>query len=314
MSTYRDVLPQTQGVAMLTDSGIETEIIFKVGRDLPSFALFPLLAEDDGRAILDRYYREHLAVAAEHGLGYVLETPTYRSNPDWGTSLGYSQDALDELDRQGVEFLAEIRDSSVGVTGPMPLSGMLGPRGDGYQVNDVMTADEAQGYHGHQIEVFADAGCDLVSACTLNYAAEGLGIAVAARGHQVPVMLYFTLETDGRLPDGSSLRDTITSIDDETGGSVAYYGINCAHPDHIVHAFAEPGDWTRRVGAIRANASRQSHAELNESDELDSGDPDELAAGYARLRELLPAAAVFGGCCGTGARHIRAIAGVVSQS
>ncbi len=296
---------------MLTDSGIETDVIFGAGRDLPGFALFPLLAEDEGRAILERYYREHLDVAATYGLGYVLETPTWRSNPEWGATLGFTQEALDDLDRAGVEFLMGIRDTSPQVAGPMPVSGMLGPRGDGYQVGSAMTADEARRYHSHQIGVFADAGCDLVSACTLTYAGEGLGIALAARDLGVPVMLYFTLETDGRLPDGSSLRDVIGGIDAATDGYVAYYGINCAHPDDIAPALADSGDWTLRLGAVRANASRLSHAELDEAEELDTGDPDELATGYARLVEALPNATVFGGCCGTDARHLRAIAAAV---
>ena len=170
----------------------------------PPSPSFPLLEDEDGRAILERYYREHLAVAAEHGLGYVLETPTWRSNPDWGTSLGYTQEQLDDLDRAGVAFLSGIRDSSPKVSGPMPLSGSLGPRGDGYAVGTVMSAEEARDYHAHQVEVFADAGCDLVSVLTLTYADEGLGIAQAARDADVPVVLYFTVETDGRLPDGST--------------------------------------------------------------------------------------------------------------
>ena len=311
MPTYRDALPQTQGRVMLTDSGVETDVIFGAGRDLPGFALFPLLAEDEGRAILERYYREHLDVAARYGTGYVLETPSWRSNPDWGASLGFTQGALDDLDRAGVEFLAGIRDSSPQMAGPMPVSGNLGPRGDGYQVGAAMAADEARRYHSHQIGVFADAGCDLVSACTLTYAGEGLGIALAARELGMPVVLYFTLETDGRLPDGSSLRDVIGDIDAATDGYVAHYGINCAHPDHIAPALADAGDWTLRLGAVRANASRLSHAELDEAEELDDGDPDELATGYTRLVEALPNATVFGGCCGTDARHLRAIAAAV---
>ena len=247
MPTNRDALPQTQGQVMLTDSGIETDVIFGAGRDLPGFALFPLLAEDEGRAILERYYREHLDVAATHGLGYVLETPSWRSNPDWGASLGFTQGALDDLDRAGVEFLAGIRDSSPQVAAPMPVSGMLGPRGDGYQVGAAMAADDARSYHSHQIGVFADAGCDLVSACTLTYADEGLGIALAARDLGIPVVLYFTLETDGRLPDGSRLRDAVGAIDAATDDYVAYYGVNCAHPDHIAPALADGG--TRRLDA-----------------------------------------------------------------
>jgi homocysteine S-methyltransferase len=304
-------LEHVDGRAMLTDSGIETDIIFGAGRDLPAFAAFPLLEDDAGRAILDRYYREHLSVAEEHGMGYVLETPTWRSTPDWGTSLGYTRDQLDALDRDAVAFLVGIQASSSAHS--LPISGCIGPRGDGYAVGTVMSEQEAREYHAHQIRVFADAGCDLVSVLTLTYPDEGLGIAQAARDADVPVVLYFTVETDGRLPDGSSLRQAIEMIDGVTDSYVAYYGINCAHPDHIAPALADGGAWTERIRAVRANASRMSHAELDAAEALDDGDPEELAADYRRLREALPNASVFGGCCGTDVRHVRAIAAALTR-
>ena len=308
MATPPPSLAHLDGLT-LTDSGIETDVIFGTGRYLPSFAVFPLLEDDEGRAILDRYYREHVAVAEEHGLGYVFETPSWRSNRDWGTALGYSQAQLDDLDRAGVAFLEALRAEST--ARGVRISGLLGPRGDGYVVDLVMSHDEARDYHGHQIVVLAEAGCDLVSACTLTYPDEGLGIALAARDAGVPVVLYFTLETDGLLPDGSRLGDAITRIDAAIDGYVAYYGVNCAHPDHMLPAFVDGGAWVDRIGAIRANASRMSHAELDEAAELDAGDPSELAEDYRRLRAALPNPRVFGGCCGTDVRHVRAIASVL---
>lgn len=307
-------LAHLDGRLMLTDSGIETDVIFGAGRDLPAFAVFPLLEDDDGRAILERYYREHLAVAADHEMGYVLETPTWRSNPDWGRSLGYTQDELDDLDRAAVAFLSGIRASSPKISGPVLLCGNLGPRGDGYAVGSVMSAEESRGYHAHQVDVLAEAGCDLVSVLTLTYPAEGLGIAQAALDAGIPAVLYFTLETDGRLPDGSSLGEAIALIDDVTDGYVAYYGINCAHPDHMEPALADGGSWSERIRAVRANASRMSHAELDQAEELDDGDPQELAVDYLRLRQALPGATVFGGCCGTDVRHVRAIAEALAGS
>lgn len=305
-------LPQTRGQLMLTDSGIETDVIFNAGRDLPAFAAFPLLEDDEGRAILDRYYREHLAVASEHGFGYVLETPTWRSNPDWGASLGYSQRALDDLDRAAVAFLTDVRDSATATPGACPISGCIGPRGDGYAVGAVMASEEARTYHSRQVQVLAEAGCDLVSVLTLTYADEGAGIALAARDADIPAVLSFTVETDGLLPDGSSLKDAIEAVDAATDGYAAYYGINCAHPDHMAPALAGGGEWTERIRAVRANASRLSHAELDEAEELDDGDPGELAEDYLRLRELLPGVTVFGGCCGTDVRHIREIAAALA--
>lgn len=308
------MLGAVEDAVLLTDSGIETDIIFGEGRDLPAFALYPLLDEPGGRDILSAYYLRHLAVAAEHGLGYVLETPTWRSNPDWGRSLGYSQDQLDHFDREAVAFMGTVRQMAPPGLGPTPISGLIGPRGDGYVVGEVMTPEEAQRYHEHQVAVFAAAGCDLVSGCTFTYAAEAIGLIRAAQQLGVPCVVYFTVETDGRLPDGSSLGTTIEAVDKATGAFAAHYGINCAHPDHIEPAVAAGGPWIARVGALRVNASRMSHAELDEAAELDAGDPVELAADVVRLWGLLPGVRVLGGCCGTDVRHVREIAGVVAAS
>ncbi len=297
---------------MLTDSGIETDVLFNVGRDLPSFAVFPLLDDEEGRAILDRYYRAHLAVAADHGTGYVLETPTWRSTPDWGAQLGYDQEALDDLDRRSVAFMVGLRDSAPTGIGPVLISGCLGPRGDGYVIGEVMTVEQAREYHGHQVGVFAAAGCDLVTVMTITYVAEAAGFALAARDRGVPAVVYFTVETDGRLPDGTPLADAIEQVDAVTDGSVAWFGLNCAHPEHIAPALADGSKSISRFGALRANASRMSHAELDAAEELDDGDPEELARSYRDLRAALPTVTVFGGCCGTDVRHVRAIATAIA--
>ena len=304
-------LPQLSGTTMLTDSGLETDLIFHKGWELPAFASFPLLTSDAGRIALEDYYREHVAVAVAHGTGFVFETATWRSSTHWGRQLGFAPGQLDEINRDAVGLVIDVRDSSHSLRTAV-VSGQLGPRGDGYVVSDAMTTDEARAYHSRQIQVFADTECDVVTVLTLTYAAEGLGIALAARDSGLPVVLSFTLETDGALPDGSSLREVVDTIDDTTDGYVAYYGINCAHPDHILPAVKEPGGWTTRVRALRANASRQSHAERDESPTLQDGDPDELGQEYADLRSSLPELRVFGGCCGTDVRHVRSIAAAVA--
>jgi homocysteine S-methyltransferase len=307
-------MPRLGGSTMLTDSGLETDLIFHRGWELPDFASFPLLTSEVGRTTLEQYYREHVDVAVAHGTGFVFETATWRASGDWGTRLGYAPGQLDEINRDAVGLVTEVRDSSPSLTFAT-VSGNLGPRGDGYVASVVMTAEEARVYHGRQIQVFADAGCDLVTVLTLNYAAEGLGIALAAQDAGVPVVLSFTLETDGTLPDGSHLGEVVESIDDSTDGYVSYFGINCAHPDHIAAALSgaiDAGGWTARIGALRANASRQSHSELDVATTIDDGDPEELASDYAALRSTLSGLTVFGGCCGTDVRHVRAIADVVA--
>jgi S-methylmethionine-dependent homocysteine/selenocysteine methylase len=146
-----------------------------------------------------------------------------------------------------------------------------------------------------------------VAAFTMNYPEEAIGIALAAREAAMPVAISFTTETDGRLPSGISLADAIAWTDDDTAGHPAYYMINCVHPTHLAGTLAEEGGWRDRVRGLRANASRRSHAELDESPDLDAGNPDELGEQYRELRGSFRRLAVVGGCCGTDHRHVEAI-------
>lgn len=256
---------------------------------------------------LRRYFESYVHVARERGVGIVLETPTWRASADWGKRLGQSAETLDELNRRAVRMLEELRDELETEQTPIVISGNLGPRGDGYVVGDAMTVDEAAAYHAAQIGTFASTSADLVTALTMNYVEEATGIVRAAHEAGLPVVIGFTVETDGRLPSGQPLRDAIEQVDAETGGAAAYFMLNCAHPTHFYDVL-EPGtEWTDRIRGLRANASRMSHAELDEAEELDDGDPEELANEYVALRERLPQLTVVGGCCGTDHRHIEAI-------
>jgi S-methylmethionine-dependent homocysteine/selenocysteine methylase len=302
-------LPQLSGDRVfLTDGGLETSMIFHRGLDLPLFASYKLLEDGQGRAALRGYFSRYLAVARERGAGFILDTATWRSNPDWGARLGDDAAALDAINRAAVEFAQEIRADQGELDAPVLVNGVVGPRGDGYVVEDAMTAADAEQYHAAQVRTFAAAGADMVSAITMTYAEEATGIARAADAAGIPVAISFTVETDGRLPSGQALGDAIAQVDSETGGSVAYYMVNCAHPSHFEHVLADGGGWLERIAGVRANASTLSHAELDEAEELDEGDPDSLGAGYVALRAHLPNANVLGGCCGTDERHIAAVA------
>jgi homocysteine S-methyltransferase len=299
-------LPQLSGGLFVTDGGLETDLIFNRGVDLPEFASFVLLDDPVGmRALLD-YYEGFLAVARDHGAGFILDTPTWRANRDWGERLGYDRARLADANRRWCEVMAGLRDRSAGDALPIVLDGMIGPRGDGYVPGARMSPDEAAGYHGEQIATFADGGVDMVTALTLNYAEEAVGVARAAAAHGLPAVISFTVETDGRLPTGQPLAEAIDQVDSETRRSAAYFMVNCAHPTHFEHVLTS-GDWRERVRGIRANASTMSHAELDEAEELDAGDPGELADGYARISEHLPNLCVLGGCCGTDRRHVAAV-------
>ena len=304
MAKHRHALPQTRGEFMITDGGLETDLIFHQGVDLPQFASFPLVFDDAGRKRLHDYYTAYVAIARENRVGIVLEAATWRANPDWAPLLGYSLDELDEANRAAIDLLVQIRDTHESDVTPIVISGCLGPRGDGYVVDGAMAATEARDYHRRQVNVLASADVDMVAAFTMTYADEAIGITQAAQAAGVPVAISFTLETDGRLPSGQSLSDAITQVDAATDAGPAYFMINCAHPEHFEHVLDGDADWAGRIMGIRANASRRSHAELDEAEELDEGNPAELGGQHARLRGLLPNLTVLGGCCGTDHRHV----------
>lgn len=289
------------------DGGLETTMIFREGIELPEFAAFTLLAEPGGREALRRYYRDFIEIARRHGTGFTLDTPTWRASSGWGEKLGYSATAIADVNREAVELGAEIR-AEAGEA-PIALCGVLGPEGDAYHPESVLSGEEAQAYHSPQVEVFAAAaaGVDMVAAYTLTYAEEAIGMVRAAGSAGVPISIAFTVETDGRLPSEEPLGEAIERVDAETANAAAYFMVNCAHPTHFGPAVERGGAWLKRLGGIRANASKMSHEELDNAEDLDDGDPAELASEYRALEPKLPALRVIGGCCGTDKRHIAAI-------
>ncbi|HEY6532678.1 MAG TPA: homocysteine S-methyltransferase family protein [Acidimicrobiales bacterium] len=311
MKTHHDhhALPQMTGDrTFLTDGGLETSLIFHDGMDLPAFASFPLLFTEEGRARLVAYYEQYLATARDHGMGFVLEGVTWRASRDWADELGLTDaDLLRAIDASS-ELMAGLRDRWQ-ATVPVVVSACIGPRGDGYAPDGHMTATEAEAYHAFEIRRMAEGAIDQVSAFTITYVDEAVGITAAAARVGIPVAISFTVETDGRLPDGTSLGDAIDATDAATGGYPAYYMVNCAHPTHVVPGLEKGAPWTARIQGLRANASTLSHAELDESETLEDGDPVDLGRRYVDLHETLPGLRVLGGCCGTDHRHVEAIAG-----
>ncbi|MEA2025281.1 MAG: homocysteine S-methyltransferase family protein [Chloroflexota bacterium] len=303
-------LPSESDRIYYTDGGMETTFIFLDGMDLPEFASFPLLDSATGRDRLRDYYHSYLRIAAEQDAGFVMEAPTWRANPDWGEKLGYGAAALDRINREAIAFMRELAAES-GVE-DIVVSGAIGPRGDGYVIGDAMTSGEAAAYHAPQVRSLAVAGADLVTALTLNYTEEAIGVARAAARVGVPAVISFTVETDGRLPSGEELGRAIERVDAEAPGTVAYFMINCAHPTHFADALEADAPWLSRIRGLRANASAMSHAELDAATELDRGDPDDLAVRYAGLLSQVPEMNVLGGCCGTDHHHVAAIAGAIN--
>jgi len=295
------MLGQLGGRTFISEAGFETDLIFHHGIDLPHFATFPLLESASHRETIRTYFDSVIDLARRDGTGVVIETATWRASSDWGALLGYDADALDRVNRDAVNLFIELRAANPDV--PVVISGNVGPRGDGYAVADEMSSTDAAAYHQPQVRSLARAGADLVSAFTLNYAQEATGIVLAGVREQVPVVISFTLETDGRLPSGQTLASAIEEVDAATNAAAAYFMVNCAHPTHFTRVLDSPGPWDRLQG-IRANASPMSHEELDNATELDRGDPATLVAGYLSIAERLPHLAVVGGCCGTDLEHL----------
>jgi len=298
---YRARLPQLGQKLFLTDAGLETVLVFHEGVDLPCFASFPLLGNEKGLQRLRDYYTGFAKLAVAKGVGLILEGATWRANPDWAAKLGYDAKALVEINRASVALMLEIRRAHETAQSPMPISGNIGPRGDGYDPGKVMTPKEAEDYHGSQVRVLAETEADYISAFTITNTPEAIGIVRAAQVQNVPVVISFTVETDGRLVKGETLGEAIEAVDRATQNGPEYFMINCAHPSHFEGALNAGKTWAGRIHGVRANASVKSHQELDESETLDAGDPVNLGRRYRDLCRLLPTMRILGGCCGTAA-------------
>lgn len=292
---------------ILTDGGLETDFIFNRDINLPHFASFPLLEDPIHRLTLQSYYKDYLNLAMENKTGFILESPTWRSSQDWGYKLGYTKEDIQRVNEDAIRLLHQIRRDYSSAIENIYVSGCVGPRGDGYTIQNIMDANDAKTYHSHQIEAFTKAKADMVCAMTISYINEALGITMAAKEKHIPVVISFTVELDGNLPSGETLQSAIDYIDEVTDMYPSYYMINCAHPSHFFDHLKTSDSWKSRIKGIRANASCKSHEELDASDELDTGDKTALGEWYLKLKKVLPDLIVFGGCCGTDASHIESI-------
>ncbi|KAG5179319.1 putative homocysteine S-methyltransferase [Tribonema minus] len=304
----------------LCDAGLETALVYGDKIALPCFASFTMLKTEAGAKRVESFYRDFCVVAKAHGRNMYLDTVTWRASKDWGDKLGYSAKDLDDVARASVDMIVRLRDEYASDDTKMITSGAMGPRGDGYVVGATMTQEEAKEYHMQQVRTLASTALDLITVYTMTYAEEAAGLALAAAEVNMPIVISFTVETDGKLPSGATLREAIEAVDAACdslgpGKRPIGYGINCAHPVHFattLEAAAEAGEpWLHRLHALRANASKKSHAELEKCTTLDCGDDVDLATRYKALLPKLPGHfSVLGGCCGTNAQLAKAIAEV----
>ncbi len=297
---------------LMSDAGLETVLMFERGIELPEFAAFTLLRDDTGKKIIRDYYGEYvrLAKSSEPAAGSVLYTPTYRANPDWAKKLGIEEEELISLNKLAVKEMFDLREEHEDAEGRFKVlvTGGIGPRGDGFVADTKMTPEEAESYHELQTKAFADAGVDLITTMTITYTDEAIGAVRAAKKHSVPCVVGFTVETDGSMPSGMTLKEAIEIVDAATDGGPAHYMITCAHPTHFMPLLKDRAPWTKRIGEVRCNASSKSHTELDESPTLDRGDPVEYGKLNGQLRKMLPGLKIFGGCCGTNGDHLMQLA------
>lgn len=313
MTGNKHRLPQASGELFLTDAGLETDLIFNHGIAIREFAAHTLLASSAGRCALTKYFREFLSLAREHKAGFILDSTTWKAHTHWANDLGSSESELREANEEAINFIADLRDEFANNQSPIVLNGVIGPRGDAYAPETAITAAEAEDYHAQQIRWLAATEAEMVTAMTFTQSAEAIGIVNAACKAGLPIVVSFTVETNGTLPTGQPLVEAIAEVDAASGQAAAYFMINCAHPDHFGDALAD-GEWLRRIKGLRCNASRCSHAELDAAEELDAGDPQELGQLHRSLIRKMPWVNVLGGCCGSDLRHVTAIATAVRNA
>ena len=304
MPKYRKNLPQLGTDIFACYIGMDTELLYRDGIDLPGFASYPLLLNPKHKNLLRNYYCNLVDLARNQSVGVILDAVTWVANRDRGAELGFTPNDLKKLNIEAIELIADVREEKGDL--PTVLCGQVGPRGDGYAPADQMSTQEAEDYHSEQIETYSNTEADLVSAFTLCYPEEASGVVRAAQRFDMPVAIAFTVETDGQLPTGVSVKEAIEQVDAESDGGALYFLINCAHPDHFTRIFSnEP--WMKRLRGVVANASRCSHAELDVAEELDEGDPDELGVQVGGLRNQFSHFNILGSCCGSNLRHMKRI-------
>jgi len=310
VSKYRNALPQLSGDLFLADAGIETDLIFNHGVEIREFASHTLLPNPTSREIVANYFRRFLSLAKNFDAGFILDSQTWKAHLHWAEDLGTTEQELCLANKDSIAFIAELRDEYSTNNKPIVLNGVIGPRGDAYAPEARVAAVEAEEYHAKQIAWLAETEVDMVTATTFTQSDEAIGVVQAARSADLPIVISFTVENDGRLPTGQPLDEAINAVDDATNAATAYFMVNCAHPDHFFDVL-DDSDWARRIRGLRCNASRLTHAELDECEVLDDGDPEELANQYKSIAASMPWLNVFGGCCGSDLRHVTEIAKAV---
>ena len=250
------------------------------------------------------YYDEYAAIARRAGAGLMLESATWRANPDWGAWRGYSPRDLDRMNRAAITMLGELRERYRAALADVVISGMIGPRGDGYQPGEEWSRTRRPITTRPRSRRSPRPVPTSSPAYTLTGIGEAIGIALppappACRwpspSPRKPTAGSPAVSRWPRRSRGSTLRPRR-----RTSRSTA--------PTRSTW----PRPWPSRApgtsgSRLRYNASTRSHAELDEADDLDEGDIGLLADGHRRQLPALAGLTILGGCCGTDARHVDAL-------
>jgi len=314
MTATAATFPQSDNVLYLAEGGTETELIYRHGHKLREFAAFELMNDPAAVADMKDMYRRYLDVVAKHGLAALMAGFDYRASPDWGAKLGYSTEGLRDMQHKCIDFLRDVAKPYTDQISHIAYAGCIGPRGDAYELNQNITADQAEEYHSVQIATLKECGIDMIWAATINNIPEAVGISRAAAAAGLPVNMSFTLDSTHRLKSGPSLREAIEATDAEAGAAKPdSYGINCSHPVEFEPAL-ESGSWAGRIRLLRPNAAAMDKISLCRLGHIEEGNPEELGKEMGSLAARYPHIDIWGGCCGTWDKHFDRIAHYVQKA
>lgn len=297
---------QEPGRYYITEGGIETEIMYKWGFEMPHFAMFPLLDNPKAAEAIRGMYRRYLDVVAKYGHNALIGGFDYRASPDWGALLGYSAQSLHEANLQSIQFLRDVAAEYKNDIQECLVNGVIGPRGDAYLTKNVMSRAEAADYHSAQLSTLKDADVDLAWALTFGDPEEAIGVINAARQLSLPVAVAFSLDDSSRLNTGVEFADAVKRVDAETDGYAEFFALNCSHPEEFLPAISDD-DWMQRVRCFRPNAAKMDKISLCKLGHLEEGDPVELGAQMHAVQQRYPHIDIWGGCCGTCETHLEQI-------
>jgi len=268
----------------------------------------PLIYSDMGRALLYQIYREYMDIGRSNDLPLLSLAPTWRANPD---RLAASVFAGRDLNGDAVRFLQKIRHECGDYGAKVYIGGLMGCRGDAYKPQEALSRTAARLFHSIQAEALAGAGADYLMASTLPEIHEALGMAEALASTGCPYVVSFIVRPSGCLLDGTPMDEAMACLDDQVAPSPLGYLVNCIHSSAMGAALDTPhGQRALKTGkflGLQANTSSKSPEELDGSKELVGEAPDLFASGMCALRNRF-GLRVLGGCCGTDAGHIAALA------